>query len=65
MGTIGLMRMKMTNDTNIKLFQNQNGRLKWDDEIEDYYFLVVDVVGIFSGSKNSSQYLENIEKQVK
>ena len=47
----------MTDETKIKLFQNQELRLKWDDEIEDYYFSVVDVVGILSESKNPSQYL--------
>ena len=46
----------MTDETKIKLFQNQEVRLKWDDEIEEYYFSVVDVVGILSESKNSSQY---------
>ena len=46
----------MTDETKIKLFQNQEVRLKWDDEIEEYYFSVVDVIGILSGSKNLSQY---------
>ena len=30
----------MTDETKIKLFQNQEVRLKWDDEIEEYYFSV-------------------------
>lgn len=46
----------MTDETKIKLFQNQEVRLKWDDEIEDYYFSVVDVVGILSESKNPRKY---------
>ena len=37
----------MNEQTKIKLFQNQEERLKWDEEIEEYYFSVVDVVGIF------------------
>ena len=32
------MRKKMTDETKIKLFQNQEVRLKWDDEIGKYYF---------------------------
>ena len=42
----------MNEDTKIKLFQNNKIRLKWDDEIEEYYFSVADVVGILSESKN-------------
>ena len=46
----------MDNETKIKLFQNPEVRLKWDDEIGEYYFSVVDVVGILSGSKNPRKY---------
>ncbi|WP_405322119.1 BRO family protein [Methanobrevibacter thaueri] len=46
----------MTDETKIKLFQNQEVRLKWDDEIGEYYFSVVDVVGILSESKNPRKY---------
>jgi len=47
---------KMNEQTKIKLFQNYEVRLKWDDEIEEYYFSVVDVVGILSESKNPRKY---------
>ena len=46
----------MANETKIKLFQNQEVRLKWDEEIGEYYFSVVDVVGILSESKNPRKY---------
>lgn len=46
----------MNEETKIKLFQNQKVRLKWDDEIEEYQFSVIDVVGILSGSKNPRKY---------
>ena len=36
----------MTEETDIKLFQNQEIRTKWDEEIEEYYFLVIDVIAI-------------------
>ena len=55
--------MKMTDETKIKLFQNQKVRLKWDDEIEEYYFSVVDVIGILSGSKNLSQYWRTLNDE--
>ena len=53
----------MTDETKIKLFQNQEVRLKWDDEIEEYYFSVVDVIGILSGSKNLSQYWRTLNDE--
>ena len=53
----------MTDETKIKLFQNQKVRLKWDDEIEEYYFSVVDVIGILSGSKNLSQYWRTLNDE--
>lgn len=54
----------MDNETKIKLFQNQEVRLKWDDEIEEYYFSVVDVVGILSESKNPSQYWRTLKSRL-
>ena len=48
----------MTKETKIKLFQNQEVRLKWDDEIGEYKFSVIDVVGILSESKNPRNILE-------
>ena len=55
----------MDNETKIKLFQNQEVRLKWDDEIEEYYFSVVDVVGILSESKNPNNYWKVLKKRLK
>ena len=51
----------MTEETKIKLFQNQKVRLNWDDEIGEYYFSVIDVVGIIKGSKNPSQYWRTLK----
>ena len=38
---------------------------KWDDEIEEYYFSVVDVVGILSVSKNPNNYWKVLKKRLK
>lgn len=46
----------MAEETKIKLFQNQKVRYKWDDELEEYQFSVIDVVGILSESKNPRKY---------
>lgn len=49
----------------IKLFQNQQIRAKWDNEIEDYYFSVIDVVGVLSESKNPANYWKVLKKRLK
>ena len=47
----------MINENNsIKLFQNKEIRTKWDSDIEEYYFSVIDVVGVLSESKNPRKY---------
>ena len=62
---MGKGEKEMTKETKIKLFQNQEVRLKWDDEIEEYYFSVVDVVGILSESKNPNNYWKVLKKRLK
>ena len=54
----------MAEETKIKLFQNQKVRYKWDDELEEYQFSVIDVVGILSESKNPSQYWRTLKSRL-
>lgn len=42
--------------TNIKLFQDKKIRSAWNDEEEQWYFSVVDVVGALTDSPNPRQY---------
>ena len=53
-----------SNQNHIKLFQNQQIRAKWDNEIEDYYFSVIDVVGVLSESKNPSAYWRKLKQRL-
>lgn len=39
-------------DSNIQLFENQAIRTAWDEENEEWYFSVVDAVGILSESRD-------------
>ena len=48
--------IKLTNKNEIKLFQNEQIRTKWDSEIEDYYFSVIDVIAVLTESKNPRKY---------
>ena len=42
--------------TQIKLFEEQKVRTVWDCEREEWYFSVVDVVGILTESENPRNY---------
>jgi prophage antirepressor-like protein len=51
--------------TNIKLFQDKKIRSVWDDEEEQWYFSVVDVVAALTDSVNPTDYLKKIRKRDK
>ena len=46
----------MTDEKNIIQFKDHKIRRKWDEEIQDYYFSVIDVVGALSESENPRKY---------
>lgn len=47
----------------IKLYENKEIRSVWDEEKEEWYFSVVDVVGVLSESKNPTDYLKKMRKR--
>jgi len=55
----------MTKNTNIKLFENKKIRTVWDAEKEEWYFSIVDVVGVLTeqttqnGARNYWKVLKN------
>ncbi|MBQ9469833.1 MAG: phage antirepressor protein [Bacteroidales bacterium] len=49
--------------SNIKLFQDKKIRSVWNDEEEQWYFSVVDVVGVLTDSVNPTDYLKKIRKR--
>lgn len=55
----------MVNKNEIKLFQNELIRAKWDSDIEDYYFSVIDVVAVLTESKNPPQYWRTLKSRLK
>lgn len=46
----------MALSTSIKLFEDKNIRTLWDDVAEKWYFSVVDVIAILTGSENPRHY---------
>ena len=52
-------------DNEIKLFEGNKIRSVWDSEKEEWYFSVVDVVGVLSGSENPNNYWKVLKKRLK
>lgn len=50
-------------DNKIKLFESQHIRAHWDDEHEEWFFSVVDVVGALTDSTNPTDYLKKLRKR--
>jgi prophage antirepressor-like protein len=46
----------MKKETSIKLFENKKVRTHWDEEKEEWYFSIVDVVGVLTDSENPRHY---------
>ena len=49
--------------SNVKLFQEKQVRSVWNEEEEQWYFSVVDVVAILTDSTNPTDYLKKLRKR--
>lgn len=52
------------NDT-LQLFENQPIRTAWDNENEEWYFSIVDVVAVLTDSPNPNNYWKVLKKRLK
>jgi len=46
----------MTQKESIRLFEERKVRAIWDDEQEEWYFSIVDVISILTDSPNPRKY---------
>jgi len=53
----------VTKTQDIKLFEDSKIRTVWDSEKEKWYFAIVDVVSVLTGSSNPSDYLKKMKKR--
>ena len=51
----------MSKETSIKLFEEKKVRTVWDEEKEEWYFSVVDAVGILTESENPRRYWSDLK----
>lgn len=52
-------------DNEIKLFEGSKIRSAWNNEKEEWYFSVVDIVGILSDSKDPGAYWRKLKQRLK
>ena len=49
----------------IQLFENQHIRTAWDEEKEEWYFSIVDVVGVLTDSVDPTAYWRKLKQRLK
>jgi hypothetical protein len=52
-------------DKNIKLFESKRIRTAWDEEQQEWYFSVVDVVGVLTDSVDPTAYWRKLKQRLK
>lgn len=55
----------MTKSNQIQIFNDRKIRTVWDSETEEWYFSVVDVVGILAESETPRRYLSDLKRKLK
>lgn len=55
----------MKKDKTIKLFNNKEIRVEWNEEEEKWYFSVIDVIEILTESENSRRYWSDLKRKLK
>ena len=52
-------------DNEIKLFEGRKIRSAWDNEKEELYFSIIDIVGVLTDSKNPGAYWRKLKQRLK
>ena len=48
----------------IKLFENLQIRTVWDDKDEKYFFSVIDIIKVLTGSENPRRYWSDLKRKL-
>ena len=57
--------MAELNNESVQLFEDQQIRTAWDEEAEEWYFSVVDAVGILAETRSPRRYWSDLKRQLK
>lgn len=52
-------------DNEIKLFEGNQIRSVWDNDKEEWYFSIVDIIGALTDSKNPRRYWSDLKRKLK
>ena len=55
----------MERNENIQLFEDRRIRTAWDESNEEWYFSVVDVIGVLTDSPDPSAYWRKLKQRLK
>ena len=55
----------MSEQDKIQLFENQPIRTAWNEEQEEWYFSIVDVIDVLTGSENQRRYWSDLKRKLK
>ena len=55
----------ITVDSSVKLFESQEIRSAWNEDEEEWYFSVVDVVGVLTESQDGRKYWNKLKQRLK
>ena len=58
------MEEKIMKENNIKLFEGRKIRTKWDEEIQDYYYSIIDVIAVLTESKRPEKYWSDLKSKL-
>ena len=58
-------KISNTMKTGIKIFEERKVRTVWDEETEEWYFSIVDVVGVLTDSPNPRKYWSVLKTRLK
>ena len=59
------MSNKENTSENLQLFEDQIIRTAWNEEEEEWYFSIVDVVGVLTESPNPNNYWKVLKKRLR
>ena len=55
----------MSQNDKIQLFEDKRIRTAWDEEKEEWYFSIVDVCEVLSGTDNPRRYWSDLKRKLK
>jgi hypothetical protein len=58
-------RGKMSEDNRIKVFEDKKVRMEWNNDEQDWYVSIVDVIDVLTGTANPRRYWSDLKRKLK